>query len=62
MILNTLKTQEKKRNTQKKTVGCYQGKLNGDQKGKPKEAVAVRYYILRTDAFLKTRSPVAQPG
>lgn len=64
MILDTkyFKSTREKRNTQKKTVGYYKGKLNGDKKGKPKEAVAVRYYILQTIAYLKSRSPVAQPG
>lgn len=50
MILDTIYfiLKREKRNTQKKTVGYYKGKLNGDKKGKPKEAVAVRYYILQT--------------
>jgi hypothetical protein len=48
LIPDTLYKREKTRNTQKKTVGYYKGKLNGDKKGKPKEAVAVRYYILQT--------------
>ena len=48
MIPDTFKKQEKKETPRRKRWAYYKGKLNGDKKGKPKEAVAVRYYILQT--------------
>jgi hypothetical protein len=48
LIPDTFKKQEKKETPRRKRWAYYKGKLNGDKKGKPKEAVAVRYYILQT--------------
>ena len=55
---NTLK-KEKKETPRRKRWATIKGKHNGDMKGKPKrEAVAVRYYILRLNkAYLKQTVP-----